>query len=255
MQEISVLSYKITTPTENPLDWQMQAQIMAETVLDTLPDCVGIQQAGEGLAVFAQAHLSEIYSYVEGNVHNPIFYNHFELTLLESGSFWYSETPEKLSKFETATGYSSCSWAAFERKECGTRFMMLNTAFDKNPLVKAQSIPMLMNVASKYYVPVVCTGEFNMLKGAVNYRTLTAGVLRDVSVVAEKTQPTPQAFEKLIPEAVYNYIPEFPKFNMCGNILSNYLVEPLEYSHCYQGMLYGEEQPNGVLAKLNLLRR
>ncbi|MBQ8783198.1 MAG: hypothetical protein IJZ57_05455 [Clostridia bacterium] len=255
MQQISVLSYKVTDSTENPLEWQMQAQIMAETVMDTLPDCVGIQQAGEGLAVFAQAHLGELYSYVEGNVHNPIFYNHFELTLLESGSFWYSDTPGELSKFEAASVYSSCSWAAFERKECGTRFMMLNTAFDKNPLVKAQSIPMLMNVASKYYVPVVCTGEFNMIKGAVNYRTLTAGVLRDVSVIAEKTQETPAAFEKIIPDVVYNYIPEFPKFNMCGNILSNYLVEPLEYGHCYQGMLYGEQQPNGVIAKLNLLRR
>lgn len=255
MQKISVLSYKVTNPTENPLEWQMQAQLLAETVLDVLPDCVGIQQAEEGLAVFAQAHLGELYSYVDGNVHNPIFYNHFELTLLESGSFWYSSTPGVMSKFESASNYTSCSWAAFERKECGTRFMMLNTSFDKNPLVKAQSIPMLMNVASKYYVPVICTGEFNMIKGAVNYRTLTAGVLRDVSVIAEKTQPTPAAFENVIPDIVYNYVPEFPKFNMCGNILSNYLVEPLEYRHCYQGMLYGEQQPNGVVAQLNLLKR
>ena len=255
MQEIIVLSYKMTNNTENPLDWQMQAQILAETIMDTLPDCFGIQFATEGLAAFAEAHLSQFYTYVPGNVHNPIFYNHFELELLESGSFWYSDTPEVMSKFEGTNNYSSCTWAAFKRKECGTRFMMLNTAFDKNPLIKSQSIPMLMNVASKYYVPVVCTGEFYMIKGAINYRTLTSGVLRDVSVIAEKTQDTPQAFENIIPQAIYNYIPEFPKFNMCGNILSIYLVEPLEYSPCYQGMLYGETQPNSVIARLNLLRR
>ncbi len=255
MQKITVLSYKIDYNTENPLEWQMQSQILAETVLDVLPDCFGIQMASEGLAAFVQSHLGECYTYVTGNIHNPIFYNHFELELLESGNFWYSDTPEVLSKFEGTENYSSCSWAAFERKECGTKFLMLNTAFDKNPLVKAKSIPMLMNVASKYYVPVICTGEFNMIKGAINYRTLTSGVLRDVSAVAEKTQETPAALEKVIPEIVYNYIPEFPKFNMCGNILSNYLVEPLEYSHCYQGMLYGETYINGVVAKVNLLRR
>ncbi len=255
MQTISVLSYKIDGSIQNPMELQAQAQILSGTVLDTLPDCFGVQFSNESFVAFAQANLNQCYSYAPGNVHNPIFYNHFELELLESGSFWYSQTPEKLSKFEGTNTYSSCSWAAFERKECSTKFLMLNTAFDKNPLIKSQSIPMLLNVASKYYVPAVCTGEFYMIRGAVNYRSLTAGVLRDVSVVAEKTQDTPQAFEKIIPEKVYEYIPEFPKFNMCGNVLSNYLVEPLEYGVCYEAMLYGAQNPNAVIANVNLLKR
>ncbi len=255
MQTISVLSYKVDTLLQNPMEIQMQSQILSSTVLDTLPECVGVQNANESLVAFLQANLDQFYSYADGNAHNPIFFNHFELELLESGSFWYSDTPKTLSKFEGTNTYSSCSWAAFERKECKTRFMVLNTAFDKNPLIKAKSIPMLLNVASKYYVPGICTGEFYMIKGAVNYKTLTAGVLRDVSAVAEKTQDTPQAFENIIPEKVYDYVPEFPRFNMCGKILSNYLVEPLEYNICYESMLYGAEKPNGVIAKLNLLRR
>ena len=63
---------------------------------------------------------------------NPIFYKTDKFEVLESGSFWYSETPNVPNTKFSETLYSPrmCNWAHFRVKATGKEFFHFNSHFD-----------------------------------------------------------------------------------------------------------------------------
>ncbi|MDD7886270.1 endonuclease/exonuclease/phosphatase family protein [Flavivirga sp. 57AJ16] len=97
--------------------------------------------------------------------HSAIWYKREKFILLDSGDFWLSETPEKLSKGWDAAFERLCSWAKFCDKESGFIFYFFNTHFDhKGDIARANSIHLIFeqikNIAGNK--PVVLTGDFNI---------------------------------------------------------------------------------------------
>ena len=82
--------------------------------------------------------LPEGYSYVgagrddgrEAGEYSPIIFNTKKIKCLKSGTFWLSETPEKVSFGWDAACRRVCTWGEFEDTASGKKFYFFNTHLD-----------------------------------------------------------------------------------------------------------------------------
>lgn len=96
---------------------------------------------------------------------SPIFYDKEKLTLLNEGTFWLSETPNKVSKDWDAALPRICTYGQFQIKDSKTVFWFFNTHFDhigkvareKSALLIIDKIKALTGSESR----VVLSGDFN----------------------------------------------------------------------------------------------
>ncbi|WP_067151623.1 endonuclease/exonuclease/phosphatase family protein [Pseudotamlana agarivorans] len=97
--------------------------------------------------------------------HSAIWYKREKFILLDSGDFWLSETPEKLSKGWDAAFERLCSWAKFRDRKTGFIFYFFNSHFDhKGDTARTNSIHLIFEQLTKIAGenPVILTGDFNI---------------------------------------------------------------------------------------------
>lgn len=103
---------------------------------------------------------------------NGIFYLKEKYELLESNTFWLTDTPETESKHPDAACYRICSYVVLKNKATEKIFAHFNTHFDHvseaaqalgGELV-AQKAKDLMGIYGN--IPVVITGDFNQYSDA-----------------------------------------------------------------------------------------
>jgi len=119
-----------------------------------------------------------------------IFYLKDRYTLLDSGTFWYSETPYvKESKSWDAFYPRIASWCKLKDKKSGDVFFFFNTHFDhRGAIAKEKSAEILRSqidsIAKK--MPVIVTGDFNSVDSSTPYKTMVAGgILKDALDITE----------------------------------------------------------------------
>lgn len=102
---------------------------------------------------------------IEGGEHSAIMYKKDRFKLLDSGDFWYSETPDVPAKGWDATCCNRiCSWGKFKDLKNGKIFFFFNSHFDHEGKVARRESSKLMlkkikEIAGK--MPVIATGDFN----------------------------------------------------------------------------------------------
>jgi len=94
-----------------------------------------------------------------------IFYNKENLTLLTEGTFWLSETPEKVSKDWDAALPRICSYAQFKFKDTDRTFWFFNAHFDHvGKIARANSATLIVQKIKEIagsVSPVILSGDFN----------------------------------------------------------------------------------------------
>lgn len=97
---------------------------------------------------------------------SPIFYHTEKLKLLKSGTFWLSDTPEKVSVGWDAALERICTYALFEAKESHGTFWVFNTHFDhrgtKARVKSAKLILKKIKEINREKLPVVLMGDLNL---------------------------------------------------------------------------------------------
>ena len=98
--------------------------------------------------------------------YSAIFYNTEKLQVLQSGTFWLSETPEKPSKGWDAAYNRICTYALIKTKKGGKKFWAFNVHFDHVGNVARENSAKLILEKIKTLntgnFPVVLTGDFNL---------------------------------------------------------------------------------------------
>ena len=112
-----------------------------------------------------------------------IFYKKNQLSLLDSGNFWLSPTPERASLGWDAACIRICTWGKFQDKVSGKQFYFFNTHMDHVGTVarreSARLILKRINQLSKG-LPTILTGDFNVDQTDEIYQIFSnSGVLRD----------------------------------------------------------------------------
>lgn len=178
-ESLVVASYNTAAPWGNALQGtgsKKRLKLFAQQINDWLPDVLGVQELNniwlEKLADYLPQY--EYYGVLRGGDENEkksemngIFYLKDKYELLESNTFWISETPEVESKLDGAGCNRTCSYIVLKNKSTGEIFAHFNTHLD-NTSVEAQSLGGTLiaektdEVISKYgNIPVVVTGDFN----------------------------------------------------------------------------------------------
>lgn len=125
----------------------------------------------------------------------PILYRTDRFRLVEGGTFWLSETPEKVSYGWDAIKYHRiCTWARLEELGTGRQLQVWNVHFDHEaPEARRQSARLVLariqEVATKG-IPVVLMGDFNATPDSEPYRIVAAG-LRDTRMLSEQAPTGP----------------------------------------------------------------
>lgn len=94
-----------------------------------------------------------------------VFWRTAELELLDKGTFWLSETPDRVSKGWDASYRRTCTWAGFRHKKSGQTCYFFNTHLDNDGKVaREESIKLLVSrmktINSKRRVSFL-TADFN----------------------------------------------------------------------------------------------
>lgn len=177
--ELLVGSFNTAAPWGNLFNGtytSRRANLFAQQINNILPDSLGVQEINSDWVKRMEELLPQ-YAYYgvkrggdsseKTSEMSGIFYLKDKFTLLDSGTFWISDTPEKESHFEGAGCNRVCSYVILENNETKVRFAHLNTHLD-NVSDKAQNLggELIADYASKISekyegIHTVVTGDFN----------------------------------------------------------------------------------------------
>lgn len=177
-------------------DWVHRKELQVELIKTYHPDVIGLQEPFLHQIKYFDNQLTS-YSWIgvaredghEEGEFNPIFYRSDKLLLINSGTFWLSETPDKISRSWDAGYTRICTWALFEDKKSEQKFHVFNTHFDSNGKEARVQSARLLNAKIKQMVgdkPVFVMGDFNFTPESTPYVELTSYGLSDSRAISEK---------------------------------------------------------------------
>ncbi|GAB5526155.1 MAG: hypothetical protein Roseis2KO_40270 [Roseivirga sp.] len=108
--------------------------------------------------------------------YSAFFYDTNIFSLLQSGTFWLSETPDKPSKSWDAALPRICSWGELKHKNSSKKFFVFNAHFDHRGVkAREESAKVIMKKAEEIAgnQPVIVMGDFNFQSTAAPYSVIT----------------------------------------------------------------------------------
>ena len=173
-QELNVMSFNIryNTSRDSVNAWPNRKDFAAGQILFHQVHLLGVQEALHDQMQDLQQQLKQ-FRYVgvgradgkQKGEYSAIFYDTVRLRLLETKTFWLSETPDSIGK----KGWDAAierivTWAKFRDRKTGKEFYHFNTHFDHmGKIARRESARLLTDkiaVIAKN-TPVVVTGDFN----------------------------------------------------------------------------------------------
>jgi len=111
-----------------------------------------------------------------GGEFSAIIYNKHLFSVLDSGTFWLSTTPDVPSKGWDAAIVRVCTWAKLKNRHLGKDFYFFNTHYDHIGVEARTNASKLIvekinDIAGK--LPVILTGDFNSEPDTKAYETIT----------------------------------------------------------------------------------
>ena len=205
---IRIASYNTAAPWGNPLlgtGSSRRAVLFSNELCRISPDSIGVQEINSEWV----GKLSEInpgyayYGIQRGGDKNErqsemsgIFYLKEKYDLLESDTFWISETPEQMSKYPGAGCNRICSYVVLKNRTTGFTYAHLNTHLD-NVSTEAQDLggkliaEKAQQLQERYgnTLGIVITGDLNQYEdGAACSALAQAGYLNASAVNPEAAQ-------------------------------------------------------------------
>ena len=193
--EIKIMSFNVLCYGPDGMFWTDRKGMVADILRENKPDSFGLQEShydwmqavSEALPEYACVGVGRDDG-AQGGEFSPVFYLKDKYDVLDSGTFWLSETPDTPSYGWDAVCRRVCSWAKLRNKENGTEYVHINTHLDHiGPNARTNGLQMILDHAAKFDVPVVCTGDFNFREGCELYKQMTSGCLKDAKYAAEDT--------------------------------------------------------------------
>lgn len=164
------------------------------------PDLVGFQEAQyKGQWSWLRDTLASEYgSYGLGRRNGAdkgecmgILYRKDKLELLDSGTFWQSETPDTPSSCFDDINERSVSWAVFRILKNGKKFFFVNTHMGLSDNSRSKGMEVILKRLPELNpesLPVIITGDFNTTPGNFIFKELrtTMDDSRDVAPVTDR---------------------------------------------------------------------
>ncbi|MBE6796489.1 MAG: endonuclease/exonuclease/phosphatase family protein [Ruminococcaceae bacterium] len=193
-----IMSFNIRCTNVGKDSWEDRIGIVSQTIIESEADSVGVQEATPEWMAALRETVGDMYAYVgvgrddgdnEGE-YSAIFYLKDKYNAIDSGTFWLSETPDKVSFGWDAACRRVCTWVVLENKETSEKYVHINSHFDHIGIsARKNSVDMIVDKAKEYTdLPVVFTADMNVKQGSDNYNQFVeSGVLRDTKFATTNT--------------------------------------------------------------------
>ncbi|MCC7175252.1 MAG: endonuclease/exonuclease/phosphatase family protein [Bryobacterales bacterium] len=186
-QPLRVVSYNVRLPlaSDGPNAWDNRKDIFVESVRRMDPDLMGTQELWRIQGDYIVEKLPQYKWFgisrrgTEQDEHMGVFYKPAKLTLLESGNFWLSPTPEVPGSSAWGIDYPRMvTWGLFEVAGTKKRFYHYNTHFPHRAQDQAARIECARIIAARIKalpadVPFLITGDFNTQLGGEVHQVFT----------------------------------------------------------------------------------
>ncbi|MBQ7180715.1 MAG: endonuclease/exonuclease/phosphatase family protein [Bacteroidaceae bacterium] len=163
--------------------WDNRALAIQQYMAEVKPDLLGMQEPTrtvlcsilQGMPRYAMVGTARDDGAERGE-YTAIIYRTDRFYCIDAGNYWLTETPDVHSKVEGSTHFRIATWALFQDKQSGARFLYTNThlSYDSQPVRLAQLKiikPYMLGLNQKYgeKLPHFFTGDFNMRDTEDNY--------------------------------------------------------------------------------------
>lgn len=173
-----------------------RGKIVPQVVADYYPDSVGFQECEGTWYLTLKTYLPDYEIVGVGRdtgvaalgESTAIMFRKDKYKLVDWGTFWLSETPNKVSIGWDAKYQRTCTWVILQNRDTGEQYAHINTHLDNvGSVAREKGVEMILEKAATFDMPVVVTGDFNFNSTSNYYKILTNGVLSDVAKLAENT--------------------------------------------------------------------
>ena len=191
---VTVMSYNVYVSDLPPYTHAKRADGVIKNILSADPDVLGLQEANPDWMDRVSSALTG-YAFVgvgrddgkNKGEYSPVFYKKDKYELINGGTFWFSETPDKPSATWSSAYKRICSWAVLKDRETGFTFAAFNSHWDHISVPsRNNSSELLLSKIEEYApdLPVVIIGDFNCKAKTVAYKTLIDGGFVDAMYTA-----------------------------------------------------------------------
>lgn len=180
-------------------EFEDRGEIVPRLIADYHPDSLGLQECTYDWFSYLRLFLHKDYGFVgvgrdtgdrsvKCGEMSLVLYRKDKYNLVDSGTFWLSETPDEVSLGWDGACNRICTWVVLENKETGEKYAHVNTHLDHvGPLARQNGVELVKEKALSHDIPTVVTGDFNFSKGSELYNSLVTGGLTDTQDMAEYT--------------------------------------------------------------------
>ena len=192
---IKTLCYNIYSPRPD----EQRAERVLKTVSDRDPDIFCLQEATNAWMELFTKFFSDEYAFCgEGRQegkdceYNPVFYKKDRFELVDTKTFWLSETPEVCSLVEASKYYRICTFAMLKDKSSGEEICAVSAHLDYVWAAADRQVEILLDLLGKHGADktFVC-GDFNCNPQSPAYARMKASEFADASTVAERAVIVP----------------------------------------------------------------
>ena len=198
-----IISFNVRYSSAPEIDgdnrWELRRDASLKMVAEQKPLAMGLQEACPDQIDFLDLNLTG-YKHIgvgrddgkRAGEMMAIYYDTTRLTLLDSGTFWLSETPEKVSIGWDAACNRTCTWGHFKVNDTGFEFLYFNTHLDHlGSLARKNSINLIVDKMTELNpdnVPVFLSGDFNSTTDDPIFDPLKASLkdARMMSAISDK---------------------------------------------------------------------
>jgi len=172
---IKAISYNIryNNPEDGRNIWENRRATVSAFLNEENADFIGLQEVVHPQLLDLVKSL-DAYDYIgvgreDGATkgeYSPVFYKKEKYKLLQSNTFWLSETPYNISKGWDASLERICTYGLFQNRISQKKIWVFNTHFDHRGIkARAESVDLILDKIrslNQENYPVVVTGDFNL---------------------------------------------------------------------------------------------
>ncbi|OKY27815.1 endonuclease/exonuclease/phosphatase family protein [Thalassotalea sp. PP2-459] len=189
---LRAVSFNLKNAESNVELWDLRKSAVVEYFVTHKPDVIGVQEADELWTEYLNMQLSDYSLYSVGRDDGAnagesvgIFYNNQKFALIDSGTFWLSDTPEQVSVGWDASTYRISSFVVLEDFVSKKRFAHFNTHLDHKGLnARKNGVELILEKVRSLNLPTLVTGDFNFLERSEVYKTIESNDFIDTKKMA-----------------------------------------------------------------------
>ncbi len=190
-QKLSIVSYNVYVSGFGKKSPENRTKAVVDTILAQKPDSFGLQEVDEGWLERLSSEMTDYAFIARGRdtdgdgESSPVFYLKSKYTLLDSGVFWISPTPDKPSRGWDASMKRICTYAVLKDKQTGFTYAHFNAHLDHlGAISRCEAIAVITQKMSAFDMPLVLTGDFNAKEGKIMYNRVLESGLADTKYLA-----------------------------------------------------------------------